>query len=123
MLTVKPAFDALINGFTIRDGITRRNLIPISVKILILTPAANAEIHNVIGTNVKKIAKTMMIPIIAAPKPIASIPILLFLLLFFKFANNYARTLYLDYLNIFPIVDKPALRNGVNALVIQLDCA
>ena len=41
------------NGLTIRDGITRRNLIPTNVNILILTPAAIAEIHNAIGTNVK----------------------------------------------------------------------
>ncbi len=36
-----------------RDGGTRRNLIPTKVKIPTFTPAANAEIHNPIGTKVK----------------------------------------------------------------------
>ncbi len=60
MVIPKPALLALINGFTTRDGITRRSLIPTSVKILIRTPAANAEIHSIIGTKVKKTAKAII---------------------------------------------------------------
>jgi hypothetical protein len=39
-----------------RLGITLLSLIPIKVKILTFTPAANAEIQSMTGTNVKRIA-------------------------------------------------------------------
>ena len=55
-----------MSGLTTRLGITRRNLIPIKVKILILTPAANAEIQSATGTNVKNTANTTTIAILIA---------------------------------------------------------
>ncbi|CAI8862020.1 Secreted protein [Bacillus sp. IT-13CA1] len=60
MATSSPALCALMSGFTTRFGMTRRSLIPISVKMLILTPAAKAEIHSMTGTNVKKTASRMI---------------------------------------------------------------
>ncbi|OPZ84602.1 MAG: hypothetical protein BWY74_04155 [Firmicutes bacterium ADurb.Bin419] len=62
--TLIPALVALINGFTILDGITLLNLIPTRVKIPTCTLAANADIHNPTGTKEKKNEiKTIIAPI------------------------------------------------------------
>ncbi len=67
MFKSRPAFVALIIGFTILLGTTLLSLIPIRVDILTLTPEKNAVIHKPTGTNVKNRINNIIIKIANPP--------------------------------------------------------
>src|SRR5690349_478515 len=52
-----------------RDGVTRRKRIPISVKMEIRTPDAHAEINNITGTNVKMTDRKIIASAIRSSMP------------------------------------------------------
>ncbi len=120
--TFNPALCALISGLTTLLGVTLLSLIPINVKILILTPAASAETQSITGTKDNKIPKNISattiiaiinnVPLEIRPLAHTSSKVCL------KLSNNNAYSFYLDNLNFCILVNKAAFSNNINSFII-----
>ena len=106
-------------------GITLLSLIPISVKMLILTPAASAEIHSITGTNVNRMDRMMIPTTMAAIKRIELVSMTIY-----TTSNNLGDFPYDDTgtfhfynLDFFICFDEASFGDGIDPLIVDEDGA